>query len=539
MSGICRRQFLSRVGIGAATLTAHLSVDRAAHFQTGTSSRARVIVDPARPVASLDRRLFGSFVEHIGRCIYGGIYEPGSKLSDSDGFRKDVLAEVRQLGVPIIRYPGGNFVSGYNWLDGVGPKKDRPRVLNLASNSIESNQFGTNEFLTWCRAVGTEPLLAVNLGTGTPERAANLVEYCNVEGGTRWSDLRRQHGFEKPYKIKYWCLGNEMDGPWQLGHIPAKEYGLKARDAALQMRTVDPSIKLVACGSSEVGMPTYLEWDRQTLEESYDDVDAISLHHYFGNGPDTGGDSSKFLAANLTMDRQIEEVKAVCDMVRGRKRSKKQLWLSFDEWNVWYRKNTEADMNGQGKEAPHLVEEVYNLEDALVVGGLIITLLRHSDRVRLACLAQLVNDIAPLVTNPDRLLRQPIYYPYAWALKYGHGNSLNLAVESEAYEVPEIGTVPYVDMAATFDPASGSTALFMLNRDLVKTRELEVIWRDGTPTRVEECQVMTGADLKAYNSFEAPTRVIPQPLDRPKAGAHMIFELPAHSYSVANLPGRG
>jgi len=476
-------------------------------------------------------------VEHIGRCIYGGIYEPGSKLADPDGFRKDVLAEVRQLGVPIIRYPGGNFVSGYNWRDGVGPKKDRPRVLNLASNSIESNQFGTNEFLAWCRAVGTEPLLAVNLGTGTPERAANLVEYCNVEGGTRWSDLRRQHVVEKPYSIKYWCLGNEMDGPWQLGHMPAKEYGLKARDAALQMRTVDPSIKLVACGSSEVTMPTYLEWDRQTLEECYDDVDAISLHHYFGNGLETGGDSSKFLAINLMMDRQIEEIIAVCDMVRGRKRSKKQLWLSFDEWNVWYRKNTEADMNGQRKEAPHLVEEVYNLEDALVVGGLIITLLRHSDRVRLACLAQLVNDIAPLVTNADGVLRQTIYYPYAWALKYGRGNALNLVVESETYEVPEIGRVPYVDIAGTFDPESGSTTLFILNRDLIKARELEVMWREGAPTRVSECQVMTGPDLKAHNSFEAPKRVIPQSLERPKAGARMTFELPAHAYALAHLPG--
>ena len=221
-------------------------------------------------------------------------------------------------------------------------------------------------------------------------------------------------------------------------------------------------------------------------------------------GVETGGDSSKFLAINLTMDRQIEEIMAVCDMVRGRKRSKKQLWLSFDEWNVWYRKNTEADMNGQGKEAPHLVEEVYNLEDALVVGGLIITLLRHCDRVRLACLAQLVNDIAPLVTNADGVLRQTIYYPYAWALKYARGNALNLVVESETYEVPEIGRVPYVDIAGTFDPENGSTTLFILNRDLIKAREVEVVWREGAPTRVSECQVMTGPDLKAYNSFEAP-----------------------------------
>jgi alpha-N-arabinofuranosidase len=478
-------------------------------------------------------------VEHIGRCIYGGIYEPGSRLADAEGFRRDVLAEVRQLAVPIIRYPGGNFVSGYNWLDGVGPKKDRPRVLDRASNSLESNQFGTNEFLTWCRAIGSEPMLAVNLGTGTPESAANLVEYCNVEAGTRWSELRRQHGVEKAYNIKYWCLGNEMDGPWQLGHMSAQQYGLKARDAALQMRIVDPSIRLIACGSSEVTMPTYLEWDRQVLEESYDDVDAISLHHYFGNGMEqTGGDSSKYLAINLTMDRQIKEMIAACDLVRGQKRHKKELWLSFDEWNVWYRRNTDADMNGQRQEAPHLVEEVYNLEDALVVGGLIISLLRHSDRVRAACLAQLVNDIAPLFTNPNGVLRQSIYYPYAWALKYCHGNVLDLAVESETYGVPELGAVPYFDVGGTFQPETGSTTLLILNRDLVKSRELEVIWREGAPTRVGECQVMTGPDLKAYNSFEAPKRVVPQPLDPPKPGARMTFELPAHSFAVAHLPGK-
>ena len=538
MSSMRRRQFLSQAGVAGAAFAADSWVGRAAQVQTSTSNRARVIVDPARPMAKLDRRLFGSFVEHIGRCIYGGIYEPGSKLAESDGFRKDVLAEVRQLGVPIIRYPGGNFVSGYHWLDGVGPKKDRPRVLNLASNSIETNQFGTNEFLVWCRAVGAEPLLAVNLGTGTPESAADLVEYCNVDRGTRWSDLRRRHGFERPYNIQYWCLGNEVDGPWQLGHMSATEYGLKARDAALQMRVVDPSIKLVACGSSETSMPTYLEWDRQTLEECYDAVDAISLHDYFGDLRETKGDSSRFLALNLTMDRHIEEITAVCDMVRGRKRTDKRLWLSFDEWNVWYRKNTEADMNGQRQEAPHLVEEVYNLEDSLLLGGLIITLLRHSDRVRVACLAQLVNDIAPLVTNEDGVLRQTIYYPYAWALQYGRGNVLNLSVESEDYELSQIGRVPYFDVAGTFDPETGSTTLFILNRDLVRARELEVVWREGAPTRVGECQVMTGPDLKAINRFGEPKRVVPQPLEPPKAGARMTFELPAHSYTLVHLPGK-
>src|SRR5215471_21638404 len=246
MSIMCRRQFLRQASVTGTALSAAAAVQ----IQTGASNHARVIADPARIVARLDRRLFGSFVEHIGRCIYGGIYDPGTKLAGPDGFRKDVLAEVRLLGVPIIRYPGGNFVSGYNWLDGVGPKKDRPRTLDKAWNTIETNQFGTNEFMAWCKLVGAKPLMGLNLGTGTPEKAAALVEYCNVEKGTKWSDLRRSHGIEQPYKVEHWCLGNEMDGPWQIGHMTAAEYGMKAQDAARQMHYVDPDLVLVACGSS-------------------------------------------------------------------------------------------------------------------------------------------------------------------------------------------------------------------------------------------------------------------------------------------------
>jgi alpha-N-arabinofuranosidase len=267
-----------------------------------TAKATRIFIDTRRVTGALDRNLFGSFLEHLGRAIYEGVYDPGSKLSDGNGFRKDVLNEIRQLGVPIVRYPGGNFVSGYNWLDGVGPKQSRPRVLDKAWNSVESNQFGTNEFMAWCKAAGTLPLMGLNLGTGTAEEAAALVEYCNVDKGTKWSDLRRQHGIAEPHKVQHWCLGNEMDGPWLIGHMSAGEYGYKAADAARQMRAVDPSLKLVACGSSGPGMPTYLEWDREVLEQCYEYVDGLSLHRYLGNSKnETGGDSEKFVALNLSM----------------------------------------------------------------------------------------------------------------------------------------------------------------------------------------------------------------------------------------------
>jgi alpha-N-arabinofuranosidase len=532
-----RRRFLRQASAAGIACSANFSFGRFLSAQTqaaNPSETVRVYVDTRRTLAPLDRNLFGSFLEHLGRAIYEGIYDPGSKLSDATGLRKDVMDEVRQMGVPIIRYPGGNFVSGYNWLDGVGPKQDRPRVLDKAWNSINSNQFGTNEFMAWCKAVGTLPLMGLNLGTGTPEEAAALVEYCNVEKGTRWSELRRKHGIAEPYKVKHWCLGNEMDGPWQIGHMTATQYGLKAQDAARQMRYVDPSLQLIACGSSGPFMPTYLEWDREVLEQCYDYVDGLSLHRYFTNSQeDTGGDSSKFLAMNLSMERQIAETLAVCDMVRGHKRSPKKLWLSFDEWNVWYRARTGDAVNGHEQEAPHLLEEVYNLEDALLVGGLINSLIRNADRVKIACLAQLINVIAPIMTNSNGLLRQTIYYPYSWALQLARGSVLNLQVDSPGYEVSGMGQVPYLDVAGTVSSDDGKTSLFVLNRDLSKPHAIEVNWQDKAPSRALSAVLLTGDDLKAFNSFDAPQRVSPRTLDKPSiTGGRAKFEVPPRSYTV-------
>jgi alpha-L-arabinofuranosidase len=531
-----RREFLKRATTAGIACSANTLLGRFAFAKGAANSSdvARLYVDSRRTIAPLDRNLFGSFLEHLGRAIYEGIYDPGSSLSDGAGFRKDVMEEVHRIGVPIIRYPGGNFVSGYNWLDGVGPKKDRPRVLDKAWNTVDTNQFGTNEFMAWSKMVGSKPLMGLNLGTGTAERAAALVEYCNVDKGTKWSDLRRSHGIEEPHKVEHWCLGNEMDGPWQIGHMTATEYGMKAQDAARQMRAVDPSLKLIACGSSGPGMPTYLEWDREVLEQCYDYVDALSLHRYIGNTPEeTGSDSAKFLAMNLSMEKQIAETLAVCDLVRGHKRSPKKLWLSFDEWNVWYRARSGDAMNGHEKEAPHLLEEIYNLEDALLVGGIINTLIRNADRIKIACLAQLVNVIAPLMTNANGLLRQTIFYPYSWALQWARGNVLNVLVESPTYDVSAMGQVPYVDVTGTLSPDDGKTSLFILNRDLNKAHTLEINWQGFSPGQVLTSTVLTGADLKAFNSFESPQSVTPQPADKPStSGGRTRLELPARSYTA-------
>jgi alpha-N-arabinofuranosidase len=519
-----RRQFLQRASAAAVTLSSSTVFGRLISAQTSATAdqTVRISIDGRSSISPLDRNLFGSFLEQLGRAIYEGIYDPGSKLSESSGFRKDVMQEVRTLGVPIIRYPGGNFVSGYKWLDGVGPKQDRPRVLDKAWDTINTNQFGTNEYMQWCKAVGTLPLMGLNLGTGTPEQAAALLEYCNVDRGTQWSDLRRKHGYAEPYNVKNWCLGNEMDGPWQIGHMTATEYGMKAQD---------PTLQLIACGSSGPFMPTYLEWDREVLEHCYENVDGLSLHRYLGNNGETGGDSAKYLAMNLTMDRQIAETLAVCDLVRGHKRSPKKLWLSFDEWNVWYRARSGDAVDGHRKEAPHLLEEIYDLEDALLVGGMLNTLMRNADRVKVACLAQLINVIAPIMTNENGLFRQTIYYPYAWALQYASGKVLNVLVESPTYEVKGLDAVPYVDAVATTE--DGKTSLFILNRDLSNPHVVEVVWEDQPQRRVLASQVLTGSDLKAVNGFDAPERVKPQNFDKPAtANGRTRFEVPARSYTV-------
>ena len=544
MTPSSRRRFLSGLGKAGALLASRSWLESIGYAQAARGPARALIQQPAVRT-DFDRRVLGAFLEHLGRAVYTGVYQPGSPLADTNGFRNDVVREVKELAVPITRYPGGNFVSGYNWLDGVGPKNQRPTVLERAWNSLETNQFGTNEFVDWCRMVGSEPLLGMNFGTGTAEMAVAYVEYCNLERGTKWSDLRRSHGYEKPHNVRYWCLGNEMDGPWQIGQMQSREYGRKARDAAQQMRVVDPTLQLIACGSSGTGMPQYLVWDREVLEECYDMVDGLSLHAYYGNTqPLTGNSTARYLAMNLDMERQIREVAAVCDYVQGLRRSRKRLWLSFDEWNVWYRARGGDAVNGRRQFAPKLLEEVYNLEDALLVGGFVNTLLRNAERVRLGCIAQLVNVIAPLVTNDTGVLRQSIYFPYAWALRYARGRVLDLRVESDTYPIRGAGLqpdfarneqVPFVDVVATLDAANGQACVLMLNRDLDAERELVLEWRDVTPMRVLVCETLTGTDLKAFNTFEQPRRVAPQRLDPPAAGARMTFKLPPRSYTVVQL----
>jgi len=454
-------------------------------------------------IGTVDPRVFGGFLEHMGRAVYEGVYDPKSAHADSDGFRTDVLAALKELNMTAMRYPGGNFASGYHWLDGVGPKEKRPVIRELAWQSVETNHFGTDEYIRLCRKLGWTPMITVNMGTGTPEEARNWVEYCNSPVGTRYADMRAANGSPEPYGVKLWCLGNEMDGIWQAGHVPADEYARRAQQAAIMMKGLDRNIQTIAAGSSGRFMHSYMSWDRTVLEYCWDQIDFISAHRYSNNDRQ---DSAWFLAEGVEIDRVIEDYKGLLGYVRGLKRSNKQVYLSFDEWNVWYK-----DRNGDGNwaAAPHLLEEVYNLEDALVCAQYLSSFIRHADTVKLACIAQIVNVIAPVLTRKEGSLIQSIYYPFLLYSKHAGGVSLSPTIITGTYKAGERGDVPAVDVSASYDAATHQLSVFLVNRDQGEPAAVDVHLSDANIDGVIGTDIMGGVDVKAANTWDQPNLVKP------------------------------
>lgn len=464
-------------------------------------AQAKMIVDKEFKIAEVDNRIYGSFLEHLGRAVYNGIYQPGHGSADENGFRKDVLELVKELNVPIIRYPGGNFVSNFYWEDSVGPKAERKSRLDLAWRTLETNEFGLGEFAEWTKKAGAEIMMAVNLGTRGISDALNLLEYCNLDTNSFYSNLRKSHGVSSPYHIKTWCLGNEMDGPWQMGHKTAAEYGRLAAETAKAMKTMDSSIELVSCGSSHVEMPTFPEWEAVTLEETYDYVDYISLHNYYGNAEN---DTEDFLAKTQDMERFIHTVIATCDYVQAKKRSKKTLNLSFDEWNVWFHA-TQSDNEEMEKRpwqtAPHLLEDIYDFEDAILVGLILITFLKHADRLKMACLAQLVNVIAPIMTQDDGgAWRQTIYYPFLHASRYGRGIALQSVVNSTKHDSRTHVDVTDVESVAVFNEEKDEVTIFAVNRSVKEDASFEADLRSFEGYQVKEYLALESDDMKIANS---------------------------------------
>ena len=488
----------------------------------------RVALDSRFAIGAVDPRIFGGFLEHLGRVVYGGVFDPDSRRADAGGLRTDVREALGRLDMTVMRYPGGNFASGYHWTDGVGRREARPVMRDLAWQSIEPNAFGTDEFLTLCGKMGWQPMLTVNLGTGSPEEARSWVEYTNLPVGTRWADLRAEGGRIEPWGVKLWCLGNEMDGPWQLGHVPAAEYAVRAQQAAKLMKDCDPSIETVVCGSCTPDIPTYLDWDRQVLEYIGDGADYVSLHRYVGN---RDGDTPDYLAVPNSVDRQIEDMDAACRFVQGRRRSPRRPYLCFDEWNVWYR---ELAGDGRGQRAPHLLEEHYNLEDAVVVAGILASFVRHADVVRIANLAQVVNAIAPILTDGDRMLIQSIFHPFAMFSKRRAGVSLRVAVDGPSYRGRTNGEAAVVDASAILGP--GVLHVFLANRSDSQAAAVSIEPADLRLSGLASAEILTGPGAKSENTWAEPDLLAARPLAdvRVREGAARL-ELPPLSVAAASL----
>lgn len=494
---------------------------------------ATIYIDNNRTISDISPLLFSGFAEHMGRCIYEGIYDPTSPHADQNGLRKDVLSALKELNFRAIRYPGGNFLSGYRWEDGIGEKSSRPIRKDLAWQSIETNQFGTDEFMAFCKEINTQPMMAVNMGTGSIQDAANLVEYCNGAVGSKYADMRAQNGHADPYGVKYWCIGNEMDGPWQIGHLDAVEYGKKAREAGKMMRWHDASIETVLCGSSNSYMPTYPEWDRTVLELAWEQVNYHSLHYYANNH---ANDTASFLALSAEFENFVDTLEGVLRYVKAKNRSKHDVYLSWDEWNVWYKATLEHDMKGKWTQAPHLIEEVYNLEDALVVAQWLNVFLRKSHVLKVACIAQVVNVIAPILTTREAMLKQSIYYPLMLFSQIAKGVALDVAVKAPMLETKQFGAMPLLDVSASYQPESGEHAIFIVNRSQTEPLPLDIHWQDLKPNSIRAVHQVAGTDPKAHNTYENPNVITSKLVDAPTVqGGVASMVLPPLSFTAIEL----
>jgi alpha-L-arabinofuranosidase len=498
---------------------------------------ARIKIDLDRTIGEVDKNIYGNFVEHLGRCVYGGIYEEGSPLSDEDGYRKDVMTAVKELKPTIIRYPGGNFVSNYNWLDGVGPKEERVPRLELAWATLETNRFGTNEFVKYARKVGAEPYITVNMGTGTIEEARRWVEYCNVKEGPYYAELRKKHGYPEPYNIKYWALGNEMDGPWQMGHLSAEDYCKKAREAAKLMVRTSPDIKLIAAGSSNYRTgadPDY--WNYTILNELKDVIDYIALHIYVGNHDNN---YYNFVSTPLVLEQRTKVVKGMIDNVMQTARradGKDSIRIAWDEYNVWYRAR-----GGEAARGKRALEEKYNLEDALVIAGFLNAFIRNADVVKMANMAQLVNVIAPIFTNEKDLFKQTIFFPLQLFANNAYGTSLNVFTDCKTYSTTpfyfnngenatQIKNVPYLDVSATYN--KGELILCVVNRNKEEAITADILSQNGPFSGNFQVFEVNGPDIKAMNDFDKElVKTTEKPVIK-ASGNKITYSFSPHSFTM-------
>jgi alpha-L-arabinofuranosidase len=508
---ITRRSF-SKLSLAALPLAARAQ---------SPSRPARIKIDTERVISDIDPKLYGNFVEHLGRCVDGGVFQEGSPLSDSNGYRKDVFEAAKNLNIGLLRWPGGNFSSNYHWKDGIGPRDQRPPRLEMAWGTVESNRFGTHEFLEYAEKLGTEPYICANLGTGSWEEAQQWVEYCNSAEDTAMTRLRKQNGRRQPWKVTYWGLGNEMDGPWQMGHRSAEDYGKFALEAAKLMKWTDPNVKLIAAGSSNFGPGSdWTGWNRTVLEYLKRHADYLSLHLYVQN-PDN--DYAEFIASSLELGDRIKTAEGTIRNALSGEPGNRKIYIAWDEWNVWYR------ARGSKERGRRILEERYNLEDALVIATFLNSFLNHSHIVKIANLAQLVNVIAPIFTSDEGMFLQTIYYPLQLFAANSKGKALELYVESPVYNSRRFGDVPYLDASAAYD--DGALVLNVVNRhkDQPITVDFELEDKQfGGPLAITE---VNGSDIKAENDFGS-TKVKAIATAGTAQGKKLTHTFAPHSYTM-------
>ncbi|HEY4361599.1 MAG TPA: alpha-L-arabinofuranosidase C-terminal domain-containing protein [Bryobacteraceae bacterium] len=514
---------ISRRAFSKGLMAAPYAVPFIGRAQQGPS-RGRITVDTTRVIGDIDPKIYGNFVEHLGRCVDGGVFQEGSKLSDANGYRKDVLEAVKGLNVGLLRWPGGNFSSNYHWQDGIGPREQRPPRLEMAWGTIESNRFGTHEFLQYAEMLGTEPYICANLGTGSWLEAQQWVEYCNFAGDTGTTRLRKQNGRAQPWKVTYWGLGNEMDGPWQMGHRSAEDYGKFALEAAKLMKWTDASIKLIAAGSSNYGSGVdWIGWNRTVLEYLKRYVDYISLHLYVGN---TANDFGEFMASSMELDQRIKTTEGVINAALASEARDKRIYIAWDEWNVWYR------ARGESQKGRNILEEHYNLEDALVISTFLNSFLNHAHILKIANMAQLVNVIAPIFTNDQGLFLQTIYYPLQLFAQNSKGKALELRVAVPQYTSKRFGDVPYLDTSAALD--GGTLVLNVTNRHQTQNIVADIDLEDKSMSGAIAIAEVNGPDIKAENDFST-TRVKMVQRTVNASGKRLTYTFPAHSFTMLKV----
>jgi len=482
---------------------------------------ARIKIDTERVIGDIDPLIYGNFIEHLGRCIDGGVFQEKSPLSDANGYRRDVLAAARKLNVSILRWPGGNFSSNYHWRDGIGPRDQRPPRLEMAWGTVESNRFGTHEFLQYAEMLGTQPYICANLGTGTWTEAQQWVEYCNSREDTAMTRLRKQNGSAEPWRVKYWGLGNEMDGPWQMGHRSAEDYGKFALEAAKLMKWTDPNIKLIAAGSSNYGPGVdWTAWNRTVLDFLKDHADYLAIHRYVGNPQNDFGD---FLANSLELDERIKITEGVIEAAMSSQTNRRPIYIAWDEYNVWYR------ARGPQQRGRRILEERYNLEDALVIATFLNSFVNHAHIVKIANMAQLVNVIAPIFTSDEGMFIQTIYYPLQLFAVNTKGKAIELFVDSPRYKTARFDGVPYLDASAAWD--NGSLVLNVVNRHRDQSIEAELETQDKHFTGSVAVFEVNGPDIKSENDFnKSMVKTVERSV--PADGQKLRYSFPPHSFTM-------